>query len=128
MTYFIAAEIAATAPIADITSALQRAYDNGASGDFQVLATTAPSFVVVFKRDAQDDAEYVIERVNPPETSINKAAQQQLAAELQEGDLGECAHAVIGVLSSGEAQCFDFGMGVFEAIAKWSPEPVAAAL
>lgn len=48
MKYFISVEVKAAGPIADLTAAIQRAFDGGAAGAFQVLVTHAPSYMVVF--------------------------------------------------------------------------------
>jgi hypothetical protein len=114
--YYIAVEVVATGPIADLAAAIQRAYDGGAAGDFKVLATHAPSYMVIFKRDAGDDGEYVSQR-SASGTSIEHAAMQQLAAELEDGGVGPCAQSVVDVLRSGDAHCFDFGIGALEAMA-----------
>lgn len=116
MNYYIAVEVEPLGPISDLAASLQRAYDGGAAGDFQVLVTHAPTYLVVFKRSVADDAEQVIRRADVPEVSIEKAAMQQLAAELEEGDAGPLAQFVIDVLNEGDAQCFDYGVGAFEAM------------
>ncbi len=120
MDYYIAVEVEPLGPISDLAASLQRAYDRGAAGDFKVLVTHAPTYLVVFKRSVNDDAEYVSSRANSPVVSIEKAAMQQLAAELDEGDAGAIAQSVIDVLKEGDAQCFDFGVGAFEAMAEFT--------
>ena len=117
--YFIAVEIEAMVPMADLTAALQRGYDGGAAGDFQVLTTRAPSYMVVFERDTDDDSEYVSDRADSG-LSIEKAAQQQLAAELTEGNAGSAAEPVIEILVDGQGQCFDFGVGAMSLMAEFT--------
>jgi|LNFM01.1.fsa_nt_gb hypothetical protein len=120
MDYYIAVEVEPLGPTSDLAAALQRAYDRGAAGDFKVLVTHAPTYLVVFKRSVGDDAEYVSRRADSPVVSIEKAAMQQIAAELAEGDAGPIAQSVIDVLNEGDAQCFDFGVGAFEAMAEFT--------
>lgn len=124
MKYYIAVEIEATGPIADLTASLQRAFDGGAAGDFQVLVTRAPSYMVIFERKVADDAEYVSKRADAPNVSIERATMQQLAAELTEGDAGAGVQPVIDALNEGDAQTFDFGLGAFAAMAEYKPEAV----
>lgn len=119
MKYYIAVEVEAAGPIADLATSLQRAYDGGASGDFQVLVTRAPTYMVIFERNVADDAEYVSIRANTPDVSIEVAAMKQLAAELF--DAAPVAQPVIDVLNEGDAQCFDYGVGAFEAMAEYEP-------
>jgi hypothetical protein len=122
MKYYIAVEVEATGPISDLATSLQRAYDGGAAGDFQVLVTHAPTYMVVFERDVVDDSDYVTERSDAPDVSIDKAAMQQLAAELADGDAGTVAQPVIDALNEGDAQYFDFGVGAFQARAQSKPK------
>lgn len=122
MDYYIAVEVEPLGPISDLANSLQRAYDRGAAGDFKVLVTHAPTYLVVFKRSVADDAEYVSRLADSPELSIEKAAMHQLAEELAKGDLGPIAQSVIDVLNEGDAQCFDFGVGAFEAMAESTTE------
>lgn len=119
MKYYIAVEVEATGPIADLTASLQRAYDGGAAGDFQVLVTRAPTYMVIFERNVADDSEYVSKRADSGEVSIENAAMQQLAVELIKGDIGTVAQPVVVVLLNGDAQCFDYGIGAFEAMAEF---------
>ena len=123
MKYFIAVEVEATGPIADLTAALQRAFDGGAAGAFQVLVTHAPSYMVIFERESDDNGEYVSKRASSPDVSIETAAMQQLAAELVDGDIGSFALPMVSVLQNGDAQCFDFGAGAMEAMASFEVQP-----
>ena len=123
MKYFIAVEVEATGPFADLTAALQRAFDGGAAGAFHVLVTHAPSYMVIFERESDDDGEYVSKRATSPDVSIETAAMQQLAAELVEGGIGSFALPVVSELQNGDAQCFDFGAGAMEAMAKFEAQP-----
>ena len=122
MKYHIAVEVEATGPIADLTAALQRAYDGGAAGDFQVLVTRAPTYMVIFERSVDDDEEYVSKRADSGQLSIEYAAMQQLAAELIEGDVGSVAQPVVDDLVNGDAQCFDYCVGAFEAMAEFKAD------
>lgn len=126
MKYFIAVEIFVAGPIADLTSALQRAFNAGVAGDFQVLTTHAPSHMVVFSRDSDDDGEYVSRRADASGASIESAAMLQLATELEDGGVGFVAHPIVNALRESEAQCFDFGIGVFAAIAEMETASQAA--
>lgn len=118
MKYFISVEVKAAGPIADFTAAIQRAFDGGAAGAFQVLVTHAPSYMVVFERESADDSNYVSKRVTSPDLTVEAAAMQQLAAELVEGDIGSLAMPIVSVLQNGDAQCFDFGAGAFVDLAE----------
>lgn len=109
--YFVAAEIPATTTIENVTKCLQKAFDNGAAGHFQVLVTMAPTYLVVFERDAADDEEYVQTRIRQGAESVQLAVMQQIAAELEEGAVTQFAIPVKEVLQEGDAQCFDFGSG-----------------
>ena len=104
MKYYIAVEVEATGPIADLTACLQRAYDCGTAGDFQVLVTRAPTYMVIFERSVADDSEYVSKRAESPDVSIETAAMQQLADELVGGDIGSFALPIVSVLQNGDAQ------------------------
>jgi hypothetical protein len=100
MKYYISVECAATSPVADLTASLQRAYDQGAAGFFQVLTTSVPSHQVLFERTVADDREYVKNLVaNVAGISVAQAAMYQLGAELTEGDVGIVAQR-IGVLTA----------------------------
>ncbi|ABE47260.1 hypothetical protein [Polaromonas sp. JS666] len=123
MKYFISVEVKATGPIADLTAAIQRAFDRGAAGAFQVLVTHAPSYLVVFERESADDRTYVSKRATSPDVSVETAAMQQLAAELVEGDIGTLAMLIVSVLQDGEAQCFDYGAGAFVDLAEVDAQP-----
>lgn len=122
MKYFIAVEIDATCPVEDLKAALQCAYDGGAAGHFTILVTRAPTHLVVFERDGEQDGEYVSKRADNGDVSIEKAAMQQLAAELTDGGSGTVAQPIVEELLSGDAQCFDYGIGAFEAMAEFMPE------
>lgn len=127
MQYFIAVEVEATGPMTDLAAAIQRAFDGGAAGAFQVLVTRAPCYMVLFKRESEEDSEYVSKRAASPDVSIETAAMQQLAAELIEGGIGEVAQPVVDDLQSGDAQCFDFGAGAMEAMATFEELPATRA-
>lgn len=120
MKYFIAAEMEAFGPMSDLTAALQRAFDQGTAGYFQVLVTRAPTYVVIFERETDTDAQYVCKRADDPENSIECAAMQQLAAELEEAGVGEIALPILEDLRNGDAQCFDFNVGAFSAMAEYT--------
>lgn len=123
MKYYIAVEVEATGPMADLTAALQRAYDGGIAGNFQVLVTHGPSYMAIFERIIEADSERIRARASATDTSIERAAQHQLAAELVERNVGAVARPVIDVLNEGDAQCFDYGPGAFELIAEYKPKP-----
>ena len=117
MKYFIAVEVEATGPMTELVSALRSAYDIGPAGNFNVLVTKAPTYMVVFERDSEEDAQYVSKRAESGE-AIEKAAMQQLAAELEEADAGALVQPIIDDLRNGDAQCFDYAIGAFEAMAE----------
>lgn len=116
MNYFIAVETPALGPVSDLVDALQQAYDMGTAGDFEVLVTQQPTYMVIFKRHAPEDAEYVSDRVKADRTSVAVAAMQQLAAEMEDGASSGLA-TIMAVLKAGDAQYFDFGQLVFSSIA-----------
>jgi len=117
MKYYISVECAATSPVADLTASLQRAYDQGAAGFFQVLTTSVPSHQVLFERTVADDREYVKNLVaNVAGISVAQAAMYQLGAELTEGDVGIVAQPVVEALANGDGKFFDFGAGALEAL------------
>lgn len=127
MNYYIAVEVVPQGSIAELTKGLQQAYDQGgAAGDFKVLVTRQPTYLVVFQRSVAEDSEYVSERATKPGIDIKTAAMQQLAAELRNVDTIPMVHTMVEDLDDGDAQCFDFGDGALEAMAS-SPEEVAEA-
>lgn len=92
-----------------------------------MLVTHAPTYMVVFSREAETDADFVSMRAANPDVSIETAAMQQLAAELESGGACMVAMPVIEALREGDAQCFDFGMGAMELMAAWEPDPKPSA-
>lgn len=124
--YFIAVEVEAMGPMPDLCAALRKAFDHGAAGDFQVLVTTAPTYLVLFERDAINDRENVSRRIDASGSSPELAAMHQLAEELMHGDVGGFASPVVSVLQNGDAQCFDFGDGAIEALAEFARKKESA--
>ncbi|CAM8642277.1 hypothetical protein MCEMSEM18_03512 [Comamonadaceae bacterium] len=122
MKYYIAVEIDPIGPIADLTTSLRRAYAAGVKGDFHVLVTHAPTYLVVFMRSVQDDARKVSDLAQCPYSSIELAAMHLLADDLANSNPGPVVQPIINVLREGDAQCFDYGIGAFEAIAEYEPE------
>lgn len=122
MDYFIAVEIDAYGPIGDLTAALQAAFDGGADGDYQVVVTRVPSFMVIFKRSVANDAEYVSKRIGFSDMSAEDASMQQLADELVEGGLSDVGMPIVEDLRNRCAHCFDYGNGAFEAMATFTPD------
>jgi hypothetical protein len=114
--------IEAYGPIGDLTATLQAAYDGGADGDYQVIVTRSPSFMVIFKRSVANDAEYVSKRIGFSDLSAEDAAMQQLADELVEGGLAEIGMPIVEDLRNSCAHCFDYGNGAFEALATFTPD------
>jgi hypothetical protein len=114
MNYFIAVEVKATGHIAALSAAIQRAFDGGADGNFKVLVTHAPSYMVIFERSYDSDEVFLKSRVEKDCITFASAAMNQLADELDEGGISSVAAEVLDVLKNGDAQCFDF-QGGFEA-------------
>jgi hypothetical protein len=123
MKYFIAVETASTCAMFDLVAALRHAYDGGADGAFNILVTHEPSYMVMFERDSQADAEYIYDRCFNRNVSIEVAAMHQLAAELMDGGAGDLAQPVIDTLNSGDAQVFDFANGAIDYMATYEVEP-----
>lgn len=108
-SYLILVEVPAKGSIEDLVSALQNGYDNGAAGQFQVVSTREPGYMVTFLRTvAERDLQYLRERVTQGSQSLRLAAMQQLAAELAEGGVGKAATPVVEDLRNGDAQIVDF--------------------
>jgi len=112
MKYYIAVEanafIGATALL---VAALQLAYDNGASGFFEVVTTKTVNRMVIFEREAADDTEYILNRAENEGITIEVAAMKQLAAELKDATTDDTYQFIIDDLESGQSRCFDFGNG-----------------
>lgn len=108
-SYIIAAEVPATGPMEPLVKALQQGYDNGAAGSFQVILTMQPTYMVLFVRTtADDDAQYLLDRMAKDGCTVEEAAMRQLAAELE--DAGQLAKPLIEVLEGGDAQIVDFNV------------------
>lgn len=124
MNYFLAVEVEIEGAMADLCGALRQTFENGATGDFQILRTTREGlFMVLFERNAVTDAEYVSKRLNES-TSVELAAMHQLADELEEAGAETFATQIVTLLRKGNAECFDFCMGAIESMAEFEPEPV----
>lgn len=111
MKYYVAVDIVPTPPMKELVGAIQTAFDGGTAGNFQVLATRVPSYLILFERDTDDDVAFVCTRAKVDSISIEKAILFQLADELQEGGLGLCAKDILLNLENGDAKIFDFGNG-----------------
>lgn len=119
MNYYIAVEIPATCAVSELASTLQRAYDDGADGDFEIIHTAGKSFVVIFERSVDNDIEYVSKRIASVSVNVKKAAMEQLADELQEGDSGSLTVQIVEALRNEKATCFDFNIGAFSAMGEF---------
>lgn len=107
--YLISVEIDATTTINDLRSALQEACDEGAEFQFQILSTKAPSFIVLFLRDAAADYEYIAERMeSESEDACKRAALQQLAAEIGEFDIS-ALDSLVAKLEAEQATLLSYG-------------------
>ena len=107
--YMISVEIESTVPLQDMRDALQKACDEGAEFQFRILTTKAPSFVVLFWRDASEDDEYIAARMSTDgEVAREAAAFRQLAAELEEPGI-ELLGDLVSKLNVGEAKLIQFG-------------------
>lgn len=110
MKYIIAVEVEQLTSLQDLVRTLQACFDEGAAGFFQVLNTTAPSFVVLFERDAAEDAEYLCKRLGmDPATPTEQHAMQQLADELSEASDAHIVGEIVAGLTERRATVFDFG-------------------
>lgn len=109
-SYLITVEVPATGTIQDLAKALQEAYDDGADGFFKIIATTQPTYLVIFLRTtAEDDMEYLRERMTEGSETLHLAAMHQLGQELQLS-AGDVAKPVVDVLLAGDAQIVDFNV------------------
>lgn len=107
--YMISVEIDANTTIQDLRNSLQQACDEGAEFQFQILTSKAPSFIVLFLRDAAADYDHIAARMeSETEEACKRAALLQLAAEI-----GECGlHALDGLvanLRAGHATLLSYG-------------------
>lgn len=100
-------------PMQDLVKALQTGYDNGAAGQFHVVSTREPGYMVTFLRTvAEDDLQHLHDRMKQGSQTLQLAAMHQLAAELEIGGVGQMANPVVEDLRNGDAQVVDFN-GVF---------------
>lgn len=107
--YMISVETESTVPMQDLRDALQQACDAGAEFQFRILTTQAPSFIVLFWRDASEDEEYIAKRMTAAdEESLATAAFQQLADELAEPGIDMLAD-LVQQLAEGRAEFIQFG-------------------
>lgn len=107
--YMISVETESTVPMQDLRDALQQACDAGAEFQFRILATQAPSFIVLFWRDASEDEEYIAKRMTAQdEEALATAAFQQLADELREPGIDMLAD-LVQQLAEGRAEFIHFG-------------------
>lgn len=107
--YMISVETESIVPLQDLRDALQRACDAGAEFQFQILTTQAPSFVVLFWRDASEDEEYIAKRMTADDkNALKTAALQQLADELTEPGIDMLAD-LVQQLADGRAELIQFG-------------------
>ncbi|WP_425953192.1 hypothetical protein [Ralstonia pseudosolanacearum] len=108
-SYLIMVEVPAMGPIQDLVSALQAGYDEGnVDGQFQVIVTREPGYLVTFLRSvAEDDMQYLRDRMKEGSATLQLAAMHQLAEELKD-DVGQFAAPVVEDLLNGDAQIVDF--------------------
>jgi hypothetical protein len=104
----ISAEVEGDFTLQDLRDALQCTCDAGAEFQFQILTTQAPSFIVLFWRDASEDAPYLGKRMSEHnENALAIAAFQQLADELEELGVALVAE-LVQRLRAGNAKLIDF--------------------
>ena len=107
--YMISVEIESAAPLQDLRDALQKACDAGAECQFRILTTQAPSFVILFWRDAAADDEYIAARMSDnDDLALEAAAIKQLAYELEVPGI-ELLGDLVSKLKAGSATLIDFG-------------------
>lgn len=97
-------------PMQDLAAALQEGFDNGlAHGQFEVVVTHEPGYMVTFLRStADDDMDFLRDLMREGAAeSLKQAAMRQLGAELN-GAVGDAATPVVEVLLEGDAQIVDF--------------------
>ncbi len=106
--YMISAEVEGDFTLQDLRDALQCTCDAGAEFQFQILTTRAPSFIVLFWRDASEDAPYLAKRMSEhDDNALATAAFQQLADELEESGVALVAE-LAQRLRAGDAKLIDF--------------------
>ncbi|MDT8992780.1 hypothetical protein RQP54_18045 [Curvibacter sp. APW13] len=108
-SYLILVEVPAMGTMQDIVAALQRGYDDGhAEGQFEVIVTHEPGYLVTFLRStAEDDMKYLQDRMREGAENLSQAAMRQLGAELN-GTVGDSAKPIVEALLEGDAQIIDF--------------------
>lgn len=127
MKYFIAIAVTLESRYKqfDLVGALQTAFDNGASGFFQTVPVGNDVYTIIFERDASDDAEMVRKRFAEGAETIEKAAKQQLAEELLDGNLDILGLSLHADLYNGAGTVFDFGSGAIQSMAQPTTEESA---
>lgn len=107
--YMISVEVDATTTLQELRNALQEACDEGAEFQFQILSTKAPSFIILFLRDAGADYEYIAARMeSESEEACKRAALQQLAAEIGEFGIAEL-DGLVANLEAEQATLLSYG-------------------
>lgn len=106
--YHILVEIPAKGPMEDLVAGLQRAYDAGVAGNFKVLVTRNPGWLVVFEREINhEEVAYLNDRLIEGAEDLQRAAMAQLASELALSE-SPVTSPVIEDLRNGDAQIVDF--------------------
>lgn len=107
-SYLILVEVPAVGPITDLAAALQEAFDDGADGFFEIVATHQPTYMVTFLRTtAGDDMDYLRNHMFNGGPSLKTAAMRQLGLELKPS-VGDLAIPVVNTLLAGDAHIIDF--------------------
>jgi hypothetical protein len=113
--YAIGVEIPVLIPLHELLVQLQKACEHGVEAQFQVLQTAAPTYLILFVRDADLDADHVSKRMEHTNDDPKRAAMLQLAEEIAEvcdTDLDP----IVENLRAGKAQAFDFDGGGFKTL------------
>lgn len=107
--YLIVVDVEHTST-SDLVAALQSCYDEGAAGSFEVVPMQHHNHAVLFLRTtADDDAEYLRERMRRDGISARIAAQHQLGAELELGNGHETVRHIAATLRQARGKIVTFG-------------------
>ncbi|CAE6795638.1 hypothetical protein R70006_05060 [Paraburkholderia domus] len=97
-TYSISAVVKTDAPIRQLRSDLQAAYDHGAAGFFEIEEIDSSTKRIVFERQFGEDYEMLVDRIAKG-SEVSRAACEQLADEFSElSPEGSCLAAVLASL------------------------------
>lgn len=107
-SYLLLVDIPASCTVQALAKALQEHYDEGTEGQFRIVASKMPGYLVAFERTTRDDdPHYLRLQMQSHGCSIQQAAMHQLADELGASEFTE-VDAITECLRAGDAQVLDF--------------------